>query len=111
MGPSYAEAGVAPLRILVLGFLPLTVISAYYAACRARDELAEPIVAGWIAAAASIAVPAAAGVASGLDAMALAWVLVQVMTAAWAAARMLATWRSPRVAQRREATAVVSPGG
>lgn len=110
MGPSYAESGVAPLRILVLGFLPLTVISAYYAACRARDELAEPIVAGWIAAVASVAVPAAAGVSSGLDAMALAWVLVQVLMAVWAAARILATSQAT-VAPHREAPAAVSSSG
>ncbi len=88
LGEGYAAAGVAPLRILVLGLLPLIVVQAYYAGCRGTGRLGEAITVAWSAGLASVGVAALVGVAAGLEAMAVAWVLVQVATAAFAAVRL-----------------------
>jgi O-antigen/teichoic acid export membrane protein len=88
LGPHYADAGVTPLRLLLLGVLPLAVVSAYYAQCRARGRLGEAIAAGVVAGVAGVAMPAAAGIHYGLSGMALAWVAVQAVVACWAGVRL-----------------------
>jgi O-antigen/teichoic acid export membrane protein len=99
LGPSYAEAGATPLRILVLGVVPLTFVQAYFAACRARNRLPEAIVAGWVTGAAAVAAACAAGVATGLVGMAVAWLAVQSCAGAvcaWRLQRLLRELRAPR---------------
>jgi O-antigen/teichoic acid export membrane protein len=91
LGPEYADAGVTPLRILVIAILPLTFVQIYYAACRGVGRLNEAIVAGWITGAVSIGAAAVAGAAEGLTAMALTWLAVQVLAGLWA------WWRLSRV--------------
>jgi O-antigen/teichoic acid export membrane protein len=91
LGPEYADAGVTPLRILVLAIVPLTFVQIYYAACRGVGRLSEAIVAGWVTGALSIGAAAAAGAAEGLTAMALSWLSVQVLAGIWA------WWRMRRV--------------
>jgi O-antigen/teichoic acid export membrane protein len=88
LGPRYAEAGVTPLRLLLLGVLPLAVVSAYYAHCRASRRLAEAIVVGSLAGLASVVVPAAAATRYGLAGIALAWVAVQAAVAVFAGVRL-----------------------
>jgi O-antigen/teichoic acid export membrane protein len=88
LGPEYADAGVAPLRILVLAIVPLTFVQIYYAACRGVGRLNEAIVAGWITGAVSIGAAATAGAAEGLTAMALTWLGVQVVAGLWASWRL-----------------------
>jgi O-antigen/teichoic acid export membrane protein len=90
LGDAYSSSGAAPLRILVIAILPLTFVQVYYASCRGTGRLREAIVTGWVAGAASVAAATAAGAASGLQAMALAWVGVQVLASGWAALRL---WR------------------
>jgi len=90
LGARYAEAGVMPLRLLLIGVLPLAVVSAYYAHCRASGWLAEAIAAGTVAAVAAVIVPAVVGTRYGLDGMALAWVGVQAVVAIWAGFRLWA---------------------
>jgi O-antigen/teichoic acid export membrane protein len=88
LGRHYADAGVTPLRILLIGVLPLAVVSAYYAQCRARGRLREAIAAGGLAGVAGVVVPAAIGVHHGLGGIAAAWVAVQAVVACWAGVRL-----------------------
>jgi O-antigen/teichoic acid export membrane protein len=90
IGPRYADAGVLPLRLLLLGVLPLAVVSAYYARCRAGGRLAEAITVGTIFGLAAVVVPALAGIQYGLAGMAVAWVAVQTVAAGWAGMRLWA---------------------
>ena len=93
LGSQYAAAGVTPLRILLIGVIPLAVISAYYAQCRARGRLGEAIAAGTVAGFAGVALPAAVAVHHGLVGIASAWVVVQAIVACWAGVRLLAASR------------------
>jgi O-antigen/teichoic acid export membrane protein len=88
LGHGYASTASLPLRILVLGVVPVTFIQAYFSLCRATRRLEEAIVVGTISCVASIVVAAAAGLAWGLVAMALAWLGVQALTAVVAGIRL-----------------------
>jgi O-antigen/teichoic acid export membrane protein len=90
LGPQYADQGVTPLRLLLLGVLPLAVVSAYYAQCRASGRLAEAIGLATVAGLGAVAIPAMAGTQYGLAGMALAWVAVQAIAAGWAGMRLWA---------------------
>ncbi len=90
VGPRYAEAGVMPLRLLLLGVLPLSVVSAYYAYCRATARLWEAIAVGAVAGCATVIIPAMASTSYELPGMALAWVAVQSVVAGWAGTRLWA---------------------
>lgn len=109
LGERYAAAGAGPLRILVIGLVPLTLIQLYYAACRGTGRVGEAIAVASIAGLASVAAPATAGAAAGLEAMALAFVLVQAAAAGWAAVRVRALHGPGAAARaplrRRSATA------
>jgi O-antigen/teichoic acid export membrane protein len=97
LGSSYAAAGVTPLRILVLAVVPLTFTQAYFIVCRARERWFEAIATGVANAATSVGLAAVAGVMSGLTAMALCWLGVQVVTSSWA------TWRLVVISRRERA--------
>jgi O-antigen/teichoic acid export membrane protein len=88
LGSGYAAAGAFPLRILVIGIVPLTFIQAYFSYCRARRRLGEALTLGTVNSVASIVAPAAAGIAGGLVAMGVAWLGVQAVSAVVAAARL-----------------------
>ena len=103
LGSAYADNGVTPLRILVIAILPLTVVQAYFAACRGSGRLGEAIATGWASGILALVVAAIAASAGGLDAMAIGWLLAQAATAGWAAARV-------RSLNRQEATAVAPIG-
>jgi hypothetical protein len=91
LGPQYADSGVTPLRLLLLGVLPLAVVSAYYAQCRASGRLAEAIGVAAVAGVGAVALPAlAGGTQYGLAGMALAWVAIQTVVAGWAGIRLWA---------------------
>jgi len=93
LGHDYAHAGATPLRILLLGVIPMTFTSAYYAGCRARGRLGEANATGIIGGLAAIFITATAGVRYGLAGMALAWVAVQTVIACWAGLRLrMARW-------------------
>src|SRR5206468_7822232 len=87
LGSGYAAAGLAPLRILLVGVVPMTFIQAYFSLNRARRELGPAIALGTVNSVASIVIPGIAGVASGLAGMAVAWLAVQCITA------VAAVWR------------------
>ena len=88
LGPAYAAAGVTPLRILVLGVVPLALVHAYYAVARVRKVLGEAIVTAAVTGLVGVGAVAVAGRSNGLAAMAWAWVAVQVLAAAWSALRL-----------------------
>jgi O-antigen/teichoic acid export membrane protein len=88
LGPSYAAGGTTPLRILLLGVVPMTFMHAYFAACRAEHRLGEALATGWASALVAVLVACAAGVTTGLEGMATAWVAVQWVTGAFSAWRV-----------------------
>jgi O-antigen/teichoic acid export membrane protein len=90
LGPQYADQGAMPLRLLLLGVLPLAVVSAYYAQCRASGRLAEAIGLATVIGLGAVALPAMAGTQYGLAGMAVAWVAVQTIAAGWAGMRLWA---------------------
>ena len=110
LGSEYADQGATPLRILVIAILPLTLVQAYYAACRGAGRLREAIATGWASGIAALVAAAIAASAGGLDAMAVAWLLVMVATAVWAAIRLRRLNRSPSIAEA-PAPVVVSETG
>ncbi|KRT64001.1 MAG: polysaccharide biosynthesis protein [Chloroflexi bacterium CSP1-4] len=95
LGEAYAATAEAPLRILVIGFVPVTFILAYFSLCRARRRLREAIVLGAVDAAASILLPAAVAQETGLVGMAIAWLAVQVVVALVALVRLRRLTRLP----------------
>jgi O-antigen/teichoic acid export membrane protein len=95
LGSAYGATGAAPLRILLLAFVPITFVQAYYASSRARRRLGEALTASWISAAASVGAAAAGAAIGGLEGMAYAWLAVQTATGVWAVARTATFWRRP----------------
>jgi len=90
LGHHYSHGGAGPLRVLLVAFVPLTFVQAYFSSCRARRRLGEAIGTGWVSAIASVGLAAAAGVSHGLMGMAVAWVSVQFVTGAWSLWRLRA---------------------
>ncbi|WP_169064044.1 lipopolysaccharide biosynthesis protein [Geodermatophilus dictyosporus] len=111
LGPHYAEGGATPLRILVLGWLPLTFVHCYYAAARAHRRLREAVAVAVVSAVVSVTAAAAGGVTGGLTAMALAWLAVQTATGAWALLRLRATSPAAAVPRRARPASEASPSG
>lgn len=87
MGASYAKDGLAPLRILTIGVVPMCFTFAYFAACRGLRRPGEASVLGWGSTVAAIGAAAFAA-PFGLTWMAAAWLSVQVVTGACAAWRL-----------------------
>jgi O-antigen/teichoic acid export membrane protein len=88
MGGSYADEGVTPLRVLLLAVLPLAVVTAYYAQCRAQERWREALVTGVTAALVGVVATAVAGAQNGLVGMAVTWVVTQTLVACWAGTRL-----------------------
>ena len=98
LGPSYASQGASALRLLVLGVVPVIVVQAYFAACRATANLGEAIVAGAVAVALAVGgAVVATGHWHGLAAVAVAWIAAQLCAGLFAAVRL------PRVVRRATA--------
>lgn len=95
LGSAYGATGATPLRILLLAFVPITFVQAYFAGSRARRRLGEAVATGWVSAVASIAAAAAGAVVGGLEGMAYGWLAVQTATGVWAVARTGTFWRHP----------------
>ena len=72
LGEHYEDTGVAPLRILVLGWIPLTFVHCYFATARARRRLGEANAVALVSSVVSVTAAAVAGMHGGLTAMALA---------------------------------------
>jgi hypothetical protein len=76
------------------GTIPLTFIQAYFSVCRARQRLREAIPIGTVNSIASVVAPAIVGPAAGLVGMAIAWLVVQLVTSVVAVARLRAVARA-----------------
>ena len=87
LGEGYAEAGAQPLRLLLLAFVPMAFVQAYFAVCRATGRLREGIGVGWALALGAIGIATLAAADGSLEHVALAWVVAQF------AAGTLAAWR------------------
>jgi O-antigen/teichoic acid export membrane protein len=113
IGRAYADAGATPLRVLVLGVVPLSFIQAYFSACRATGRLGEAVATGVVTGMAGVGAAAAAGVLQGLAGMALCWVLVLAAAGLWSAGRLRRLLRraGEEPAPGRRAAAPVAPGG
>lgn len=88
LGPTYADEGTTPLRILVIAVVPLTLIQAYFVVCRSTRRLREATVVGVASGLAGVGGAAFAASPFGLTGVALAWLSAQFLTAAWAAPRL-----------------------
>jgi O-antigen/teichoic acid export membrane protein len=109
LGSAYGATGATPLRILLLAFVPITFVQAYFAGSRARRRLGEAVATGWISAAASVGAAAAGAVVGGLEGMAYAWLAVQTATGVWAVARTATFWRHP-LSEVRETVELMADG-
>jgi O-antigen/teichoic acid export membrane protein len=93
LGPQYSAAGATPLRVLVLGVVPLAFLQAYYARCRATRRLREAVTTAVASGTLSVLATIVAGVGAGLTAMAAAWVISQAAAGVWAVWRLRALRR------------------
>lgn len=85
MGQGYAAAGTTPLRIVVLGVIPNTMIAAYVARQRVAGQLREPTLFSIFSSALSVLGAIVGGKLFGLTGIAVAWLLAQSVAGAWAA--------------------------
>lgn len=93
LGDDFADAGAVPLRILMLGLVPLVFTQTYFSIARAVGRMKEVIVVGVVSAFLTVGVTLLGGHEAGLVGMAIAWVGVQVVVGAWSAARLFrARW-------------------
>jgi O-antigen/teichoic acid export membrane protein len=90
LGGGYAAAGARPLRILVLALVPMTFVQVYYVVCRAGRRLREATITAVVSGVLAVGGGALVAPHSGLEGVAVAWVLAQAATGAWAIARLLA---------------------
>lgn len=111
LGSAYGATGASPLRILLLAFVPITFVQAYFAGSRARRRLGEAVATGWISAAVSVAVAAAGAVVAGLEGMAYGWLAVQTATGVWAVARTATFTRGPLDGLRDAVESIVEGAG
>lgn len=88
LGHGYAAAGATPLRILVWAVVPATFIQAYFSTCRAIQRLREAIGAAIASGVVGVTAATIGGLTAGLTGMAIAWVISQGLTAAWALWRL-----------------------
>jgi O-antigen/teichoic acid export membrane protein len=87
LGADYAAAGAAPLRILVIGVLPLAFIQTYVAVCRSTGRLSHAVGTGMVGLVGGISMACAGGLINGLPGMAAGWVGAQCLLGVWAATR------------------------
>ena len=88
LGSRYAAAGTTPLRILLVAFVPLTLVQVYFASCRATGKLSEAIVAGTVSGVVAVGAAALVARSGGLAGMAWTWVATQWVTGLWALFRL-----------------------
>jgi O-antigen/teichoic acid export membrane protein len=88
LGSRYAAGGTTPLRILLVAFVPLTLVQVYFASCRATGKLSEAIVAGTVSGVVAVGAAALVARSGGLAGMAWTWVATQWVTGLWALFRL-----------------------
>ncbi|HEX7101474.1 MAG TPA: polysaccharide biosynthesis C-terminal domain-containing protein [Nitrolancea sp.] len=88
MGSAYAHAGATPLRILVLGTFPSTLIYAFISRERSANRTCEPTLLAISSGVLSVIGAVFGGIYAGLMGVAIAWVLAQFVIAVWAGWRL-----------------------
>jgi O-antigen/teichoic acid export membrane protein len=91
LGQGYIT-GVTPVRLMVLGVVPMTFVETYVANCRALHNLREPAITLAIGGIATIVAAALGGLALGLNGVALAWLAVECAMGVWAGWRLRAVF-------------------
>ena len=81
VGAGYAEQGVVPLLVLLIGVVPLSVLQVRYAVCRATSRLAPAVVTGVCTAAGGLVLAATVGASRGLTGIAVCWVATLCLAA------------------------------
>jgi O-antigen/teichoic acid export membrane protein len=89
MGRDFRVEGVAPLRVLLIGLLPVLVLQLYYAVCRSTARLPEALVTGLLTGVAALVATGLVAGEHGLVGMAWAWVGVQALAGGWAVLRLV----------------------
>jgi glycosyltransferase involved in cell wall biosynthesis/O-antigen/teichoic acid export membrane protein len=74
LGSSYADEGGAPLLILLIGVVPLSVLQVRYAICRATSRLTPAVVTGICTATVGLGLASTVGARHGLVGIAVCWV-------------------------------------
>jgi O-antigen/teichoic acid export membrane protein len=90
LGDDYAADGTTPLRILLIGTVPVAFSQAFFALSRARGSLLEPTLLATGGALAVLACAAIFASTHGLTGVACAWVGVQLVIGFWSAWRLRA---------------------
>lgn len=88
LGKEFRLEGLGPLRVLLLGLLPVLVLQLYYAVCRSTGHLREALLTGALCGAGALSVTGYVAAHHGLTGMAAAWVVVQCLAGVFAAARL-----------------------
>jgi O-antigen/teichoic acid export membrane protein len=101
LGAGYASAGATPLRILVIGVIPLTFYFAYLTLSRATKRFREAVPVAAAGGLLALTGGTLAGSRHGLIGVACAWLAAQVLMGVWGAWRLRAITRAvPRRARR-----------
>jgi O-antigen/teichoic acid export membrane protein len=95
-GNDYSDAGTTPLRLLMLGIVPLAFIHAYLGVCRATDRTWEAARAILVGGTLGIVGATIGAMQDGLVGVATAWLVAQALTGTWA------IWRLRRLRERRQ---------
>jgi O-antigen/teichoic acid export membrane protein len=102
-GQDYSEAGATPLRLLMLGIVPLAFIHAYLGVCRASDRTWEAASAILVGGCLGIVGATIGAVHDGLVGVATAWLTAQALTGLWS------IWRLRTLRERPRADGTRSP--
>jgi O-antigen/teichoic acid export membrane protein len=94
LGDGYADAGATPLRILVVGVVPLTFFFAYLALSRATKRFREAVPVAAAGGLLALSGGTIAGSRHGLIGVACAWLAAQVLMGVWGAWRLRAITRA-----------------
>jgi O-antigen/teichoic acid export membrane protein len=111
LGDGYADAGTTPLRILVVGVIPLTFFFAYLALSRAMRRFREAVPVAIAAGVLILTAGAIAGTVRGLVGIACTWVTIHFALGLWGAWRLRALTRAVRRTTAAERSEVSAPAG
>jgi len=91
LGDDYAREGATPLRILVVGVMPIAFVQAYNAVARVRYRLPEATLTAVAVGALMLAGTSATATTWGLNGVALNWLLIYACASLWC------LWRIRRI--------------
>jgi len=89
LGKGYAEEGTVVVRLLVLGFVPLTLVQMYFGVCRGISRIWEATAVAAISGIAGVVLAAVLGSTRGLVGFAWGWLAALVAAGLWSAVRLM----------------------